>query len=274
MKKAIILVSLFTLAVLLETPSIDFGKKILFDSSNKEFLIPYKGPKNNIYLFLITHEKEKLDVGLNCPSDTLGSLGHYTKDFGFVFYNTDGTCTFTLNVDEGDKGSFIVYDFKAFYEIKLKNKYGNIKMDVSTYVKKNKYDESRSKLNFSVPNFRTNSNINFEYVNRTKSYYNIENPFIVCYQNDCKENVTKYYFEKGKSYQIYVKLLEVYSKGELDSYLIPPFSFYAEDSDEEYSNDDITYTYNETRPDPEPISASNYKKISLLILAILTSLLF
>ena len=274
MKNAIILVSLFSISVLLETPSIDFGKKILSDSSNNQFLIPYKGPIKNIYLFIINHEKEKLDIGVDCPNDSLGSVGHYLNDFGFVFYNTDGTCTLTLDVDEGDKGSFIVYDFKAYYEIKLKNRYGNIKMDVDTYVKKNWYDESMSQLNFSVPNFRTNSNITFEFVNKTRYYKNLENPFIVCHKNDCIENVTNYYFKKGESYHIYVKLLEIYSKGQLDSYLIPPFRFYAEDSGEEYSNDDITYTYNETRPDPEPHSASNYRQISLLILVLLTSLLF
>ena len=96
---------------------------------------------------------------------------------------------------------------------------------------------------FLVPNFRANSNIKFEYVEKVFYYEKFENPFKVCHENVCKENVTNYYFEKGKSYQIYVKLLRVLqdSSSRYD-YAVPPFRFYAEDSVEEYSNDDINYT--------------------------------
>ena len=63
-------------------------------------------------------------------------------------------------------------------------------------------------------------------------YEKFENPFKVCHENVCKENVTNYYFEKGKSYQIYVKLLKVFAEGSSTRYdfVVPPFKFYAEDS--------------------------------------------
>ena len=98
-----------------------------------------------------------------------------------------------------------------------------------------------------------------------------ENPFKVCHENVCKENVTSYYFEQGKSYQIYVKLLKK-SVGFSTryNYIVPPFSFYAEDYDKEYSNDDIKYTYDETRPH----SFSNYRQTSIIFLVILISFLF
>ena len=100
-----------------------------------------------------------------------------------------------------------------------------------------------------------------------------ENPFKVCHENVCKENVTNYYFEKGKSYQIYVKLLKVLEEGSSTRYdfVVPPFKFYAEDSVEEYSNDDIKYTYDGVKPSP---SSSTYRQISIIFILLLTSFMF
>ena len=141
-----------------------------------------------------------------------------------------------------------------------------------SHLKESDFDKSASKLTFLVPNFRTNSNITFEYVENVWWYSEkFENPFKVCHENVCKENVTSYYFEQGKSYQIYVKLLKK-SVGFSTryNYIVPPFSFYAEDYDKEYSNDDIKYTYDETRPH----SFSNYRQTSIIFLVILISFLF
>ena len=276
MKISIILVSLFSFSVSLEMTTIDFGKKVLFDPSNHEFKIPYKGPPKNIFLFLISHEKEYLRYEMMCPFEGVG--GTITKkESGIAFYHTEGTCTFKLEVNEGDKGSFIIYDFKALYEIKLKNKYGNknVDMELDSNVNVVDYNESMSKLTFLVPNFRTNSKITFEYIENVEDFSPFENPFKVCHENICKENVTSYYFEKGKSYEIYVKIQKVSQKW-YTRYMVPPFRFYAEDSEEAYSNDDIKYSYNETKPqpDPQPHSSSNYRRASIIILALLTLFLF
>ena len=269
MKMEIILVSLFSLSVSLGISSIDLGKKILFDSSNNEFIIEYHGPEKNLFLFLISHEKGKLDYKISCPYIHSSQTGLQLKDYQFLFNNLGGgECNFKLTLDEGGKGYFIIYDFKALYEIKLKNKYGNINTYISySHLEEDDFDKSASKLTFLVPNFRTNSNITFEYVN----YEKFENPFKVCHENVCKENVTSYYFEQGKSYQIYVKLLKELGDSPASYYyFVPPFSFYAEDYDEEYSNDDIKYTYNETKPH----SSSNYRQMSIIFLVILILFLF
>ena len=274
MKIAIILVSLFSLSLSLDTASIDLGKKVLFDSSNKEFTIQYKGPQNNMLLFLMSQEIRGLSYKLKCPDIEMETTKS-EKENGIFIYNSGGTCTLKFNVNEGDKGNFFVYDFKALYEIKLKNKYGNINagMEWSSFVREEQYDESMSKLTFLVPNFRANSIISFEYTKNVNHFSPFENPFKVCHENVCKENVTSYYFEKGKSYQIYVKTQKVLEYQET-RYAVPPFRFYANDSDEEYSNDDIKYTYNDTKPDPKPHSSSNYSQTSLRILVLLISLLF
>ena len=269
MKITIILASLFSLSVSLAIPSIDLGQKVLFDFSYKEFKIAYKGPNNNFFLFLISHERVNLGIEVICPMEECTISKAEYKEYGLLFYYSNGgECTFKLDIDEGDKGSFIIYDFKALYEIKLKNIYGNIKMHVNDYyIREREIDESALKLTFLVPNFSKNSTITFEY-QESLAY---KNPFKVCHENVCQEDVTSYYFEKGKSYQIYVKLLKVLQGSSTRyDYVVPPFRFYANDSDEEYSNDDIKYTYNETKPH----SSSNYSQTSLRILVLLISLLF
>ena len=99
-----------------------------------------------------------------------------------------------------------------------------------------------------------------------------ENPFEVCHKNICKNNITSYYFEEGKDYQIYVKMQKVtqdnYPFDPETTYAIPPFTFYAQDYNENYSNDDIDYIYK---------SNSYYQKIfmgNIFIFIILFSFLF
>ena len=274
MKMPFILLCLFSLSASLEMTVVDLGQKISFDSSNKEFIIAYRGPNKNLFLFLITHDKEKLGYHIKCPYSESSASDMQYKEYGFIFSNYAGECDFTLNIDEGDKGSFIVYDLKALYEIKLKNKYGNTKIFLENSYLDDEEVDSAKKLTFLVPNFRTNSNIKFEYVEKVTRFEKFQNPFQVCHENVCKENVTSYYFEKGKSYQIYVKLLRVLqdSSSRYD-YAVPPFRFYAEDSVEEYSNDDIKYTYDGVKPSPSP-SSSTYRQISIIFILLLTSFMF
>ena len=268
MKMSIIFVSLFSLSLSLEMTSIDLGKNVIIDSSNYEFRLAYKGPSKNMFLFLVSHEKGNLGFEIECPMIEF-STNLTKKENGIIIYNQEGACNLKFRVEKGDGGSLIVYDFKALYEIGLKNIYGKIDKDMKwdTIVDDESHDESKSKLTFLVPNFRTNSNITFEYLERT-SFYSFKNPFMVCHEKICKENVSSYYFEKGKSYQIYVKVQKVSL-----FYAIPPFKFYAEDSEEKYSNDDIKYTYNEPQPGPNPPLSSNYIKVPIQILILLISLL-
>ena len=95
MKAAIILLSLFSFIVSLERTVVDLGQKISFDSSNKEFKIAYRGPNKNLFLFLITHDKEKLGYHIECPSTGISYSGINKKEYGFIFANY-----------EGDKGNF------------------------------------------------------------------------------------------------------------------------------------------------------------------------
>lgn len=274
MKIFLILISLFHFCITLTIPFVDIGNMIPFDSTNNEIRIPYDGPEKNIFLYLISHEKYNLGYELKCDGSYMNKDNIMKKDFGIIFHIYGGDCYLKLLVDEGDKGNLTVYDFKATFEIKLKNKYGNNNMDLYSYISidNNHYDESVSKLKFFVTKFRTNLTITFEYTKKVESISEFENPFEVCHENICKNNITSYYFEEGKNYQIYVKMQKVtqdnYHFEPETTYAIPPFTFYAQDYNENYSNDDIDYIYK---------SNSYYQKIfmgNIFIFILLFSFLF
>ena len=168
---------------------------VSFDSSNEDFTLPSNGLSNNLYLFLFSHENNEAsyDVKITCPYYSSTNTGSTTKEYANLIDNYSGSCSISFNIKEGDKGSFFIYDFQAKYKIKLKNKYGNLNAgaDSSTYLYK--FDESISKLTFLVPNFRTNSTITFEYRENVEHVGKFKNPFQVCHEGKCVENVTTFF---------------------------------------------------------------------------------
>lgn len=56
--------------------------------------------------------------------------------------------------------------------------------------------------------------------------YTVPNPFEVCEDDDCQENVTSYEFKEGKYYKIYLNLKEITDPDwEETYYILPSFSF-------------------------------------------------
>ena len=122
--------------------------------------------------------------------------------------------------------------------IKLKNKYGNIRFPE---VFRNSIKKI-TQLNCSVPKLERDVNAIFEY-NRTyeNEHYDkrrriLENPFEVCHNQDCIENVSSYSFKKGESYEIIIKS---YKLNKEDLSIIPRFSFYDQKYNGTYSTGDI-----------------------------------
>ena len=147
-----------------------------------------------------------------------------------------------MHIGENDKGSFIFYDFKAKFKTKLRNKYGLINVDSTSY--EHRYNPSSiPQLTFLVPNFRANLSINFKYQKQAEAA-TFTNPFKVCHENTCGENVDNYYFEEGKSYEIYVKAQKIIGENK-NYYAIAPFTFYPDDYDGIYYDDDLEYSYDE-----------------------------
>ena len=243
MKSLFILAFLFTLSAALTVQTINLGEKVSFDSSNKEFALTDKVPNNNILLVLVDHEEgKKLGYRFSSYYDTTYGKGFLDKEIFILWDFKVGPCEFEFILKDEDKGSFIIYDFKTVLETKLRNKYGYKSKNVKSYIYGTNYDESLSQISFSVPNFRTNANIHFEFNDIILNYTRFANPFEVCHNDICKNNVTKYYFEKGESYQINVKIQKVELYGQ-PIYAIPGFTFYPEDYDGTYHDDDIEYDH-------------------------------
>lgn len=66
---------------------------------------------------------------------------------------------------------------------------------------------------------------------------NILNPFEICHDDDCQNNISTYNFKKGESYTIKVNFQKVFNDYGNTGYILPGFSFYNKDyKDEENSN--------------------------------------
>ena len=97
--------------------------------------------------------------------------------------SSGGSIRLNFTLLPADRGSFIIYDFKAKYIIKLKNKYGMLNIPITDVISYEPSAKLAPKLNFLVPNFRTNATIYFEF---TKNKENFSNPFEVCHEKVCK----------------------------------------------------------------------------------------
>ena len=63
-----------------------------------------------------------------------------------------------------------------------------------------------SYITYSVPNLEKDVSVTFVYNGNCSPFTIDENPFKVCHNTDCKENIETYDFKKGESYKIMVKL--------------------------------------------------------------------
>ena len=196
MKIIFVLAFLLAFIASVTVPQIKLGEKISFDSSNKEFALTDKAPNKNILLVLISHEEgKKLGYKFASYYDTTYYKGILDKEIGIIWDYSHGPCEFALNLIESDKGSLMIYDLQTTLKTKLRNKYGYKYMFLKSYIYENNFNESLTKISFSVPEFRTNANIYFEFNERILNYTIFSNPFEVCHKDICTKNIKKYFFE-------------------------------------------------------------------------------
>lgn len=265
MKILIIILSLFVLGLQLEAPPLKMGHKISFDYLNHEFVVPYEGPNENNFLFLISHYYQEFGYEIRSNREFIIKPNCDEGNHQFLFMSSGGPIRLNFTLLSVDRGSFIIYDFKAKYIIKLKNKYGMLNIPMTDAIPYEPYAKLAPNLTFLVPNFRTNATIYFEFTKNVHNFSPFSNPFEVCHEKVCKKNVTSFFFEKGKSYEIYIHLQKVNGTFR-ENYAVPPFSFYAEDFDENYSNDDIEYKYDESSQNDSRLFSKNVIIFITLIL--------
>ena len=263
MKFLLVIVSLISFTIQLSLPSFKVGQNVSYDTSNCEFNLEYTGPNRNMLLMFFNHENQNLTYEITCPKNWV-SGNSQTRYASILYYIIEAPCSLKIHPDEKDSGTFIFYDFKAKFKIKLRNKYGNTNIDFDTFANEEVIDSSSDQLTFLVPNFRANLTIKFEYQKQASSF-SFTNPFKVCHENVCKENIDNYYFVEGKSYEIYVKTQKV-KYGDSMYYIIAPFSFYPKDYDGTYYNDDLEYSYDKESSTSSKILLNYLLIYSLLIL--------
>ena len=231
-------------------PSIIFGKNTTFDLENNHiFNLKYNGPGNDALLVYLKSNIYTMSQ-LSCH----GSIS-WTTIYGaelFPLKESNMNCEFQINklfVDEegGGKGTFLMFALQNEIKIKLRNKYG----DLDTPLVQSNINSLKEELilpdiihiTYSVPNLERNVSVKFEYNENCDPFTIGENPFKVCHNDDCEENIETYSFQKGESYKIMIRLQKL-KKNEDDSnfyYVLPGYTFYDEDYNGEDSDDDIIY---------------------------------
>ena len=139
------------------------------------------------------------------------------------------------------------YTTKNPLKLKLKNKY-----ELPSFKTMSSLDFTE--LKFTVQDLEKDKTAIFEY-DLNKDTDSLGNPFTVCEGSNCQKKISTYEFKKGKTYTILVGV----KKEEIDhiDYIMTPgFSFYAQDYDGKYHEDDISYDSN---------SNSNYIRLNLFL---------
>ena len=130
-----------------------------------------------------------------------------------------------------------MYSMNTPVKIKLKNKYGNLMTPRAI----SDFNTDVTNLTFMVQNLEKDVNVTFKYNEKSAEMIQmiiiIENPFTVCEGNNCQSKVSRYTFKKGKTYTIKVNYTPY--KYIFYFYAIPGFTFYDENYDGNYYEDDV-----------------------------------
>ena len=241
---ALLLFFIFSFVSPIEKPIVEIGMNTTFDQDNKEFKLNYTGKSNDGLLAFIEYEGGPFCT-FSIAYDFLDFQSESLSNNAILFYQDSPKNSYTIQfgISDGDivNGTFKIYSFRDDLKIKLKNKYGNINLPLfKTEFKK--YDIP-THLTFSINNLDRDVTVKFDYNPEIKffsqSYY-FDNPFEVCIENNCKNNITSYDFKKGNSYKIKVNMLLI-EEGNNFKYVIPGFEFYDINYKGIDSPDDIEY---------------------------------
>ena len=128
----------------------------------------------------------------------------------FILKSEKGQCAITITSSAEDifpvKGTIWVHPFKNKIQADITTKNYDIDKIVES-------DESIPPIIYSVSNLANDIEINFSYskgtiiINGKKFIFS--NPFEICIENDCKNNIKSYKFLIGKNYEIRTKFEEL-----------------------------------------------------------------
>ncbi len=197
---------------------IQFDVDVPFDKQNNEFSFDYT--EDNAYFFIMIETGDILKYEVICTSqDTISGdvVGSVRANFFIKALNV-GSCNIKFIQNSSAlkmSGTFAVHPMKNEIQVNFE-KIKKFTIGNSITIE----DENCPQLTFSISNPTQNYDIDLSYDNCNVDGVVLSNPFKVCQENDCKENINSYSIEKGKNYKIIIKFEKVGNK-----YAFPSFEF-------------------------------------------------
>lgn len=229
MLKAILLIPLLSFALSKDT-QLEYGVKTKFSPSNNNFKFSYNGEEDELLVYI---EYNGLDLEYQHKENSNFRLSRTINTPGEAFFVTadNGLNEITFNYEEATNkngGTIWINPLKNILNVDLSKKYSkNIFLLDEVY-----YEEKEvSPLTFAINNASKTVQFKFEFEKTIKvpyeGTYEVSNPFIVCHEQECKNEVISFEFKKGESYLIKINIQKVTNPKDEDEkyYAIPKFSF-------------------------------------------------
>ena len=199
-------------------PQIEFDEGVPFNEQNNHFNFEYT--EDNTFFLIEIETNYNLNYEITCTSQDgmAGELDGY-GDFSFIIKAQHaGKCGIKFIQNSSAlkmSGTFAVHLMKNEIQVNFE-KIKKFTIGNSITIE----DENCPQLTFSISNPTQNYDIDLSYDNCNVDGVVLSNPFKVCQENDCKENINSYSIEKGKNYKIIIKFEKVGNK-----YAFPSFEF-------------------------------------------------
>ena len=209
---------------ILSSTVIEYDEMIEFDKENNQFNFEFI--EDNTYFLISIDTKDILDYEIVCNSQSTikGNVVGEVNAYFIIKAQYAGSCKIKFKQDSeifDMSGKFSVHQMKKEIPIDFKKQK---KYSVGFIVKIN--DKNCPILTYSISNSTENYDIYLSYSNSKivvdgKSH-TLSNPFKVCQENECVENIKTYKVEKEKNYKIFIKFEEFNTESET-VYAFPGF---------------------------------------------------
>lgn len=252
MSKNIIFIFFLSLAISKDIKSpknLEYGVKTNFDKNNNEFTFTYNGQGRSYLLVNIEYNSYDLEYQHTC--DTGQSHIKTVNEPGlaslFPLYNSEVQHQIKLNYEEAkseEGGKIWINPLNNELNVDLNKKY-SLKVPFNIGFSDS---EELSPLTYVITKASKTVEFKFEYeekvpVGPNEKIMTVTNPFEVCEDDDCHENVSSFEFKEGKSYTINLYLKEITDpEWEEPYYVLPSFSF--ADKNHKDDDDDDKHTTN------------------------------
>ena len=222
----ILLILLFTISAktISKSSIIEFDVEQQLDENNNQFTFTNDEPEKIFYLVEI-HSKIILKYAYECQDSRRYSSDTYIEHYFFLEAKT-GECSLNISTYNSDiqnlEGTLLVHPLDHPLKIDLETK--TYKLESSPF-----FNYIIPDITYLVSNLTKDITAEFSYERPTIILNNItyypKNPFEICHENDCQDNIKYYTFYKGKDYIIKVKfeifVIDYFEK----EYFLTGFSF-------------------------------------------------